>query len=483
MNTKINSKLAEPALIIAVILIFIVLQVPTISNPSWEKYDGWRQGDTYSIALNFYQYEYNILKPQFNYDGPANNYVQLEFQIMPFMAATAFKILNKTTPLIPRALSLLFFLGSAIYLYFIMRKFTGVTASVCGLAIYLFMPINRLYSRAIMPEAAALFFLCGGVYYLLEWYLDGKPLHIWLSALFTAVAITQKTPVIFAGILVLCIFIWRLKSGIIRSVTFYGYGLISLGIPAAYYIYASNIAVFKFVDGISAKHIFTDKIFSIFTKKGLDFFGTNLPLFFGWTLIIFAVIGLLLTFSKERRFILVWALAFILEWVTIAAVIKLGYYLIFMSPVFAVLSAVAVSDLWKWKRQIAVIGTAAAVCITVYSGVRRSKELIQIREDVGTTAALIQKYTESDDIIAITGTDPSYLNAANRRGYRANIKYYDYIPREPEGEVKYFIDHGVSCFVLLEGSIPPGDSGYIDYLRTNYSVIDSDGFCTLFKLE
>lgn len=478
-----NNRLIAVGLIIILIAIFLGIQLPGIGNMPWEKYDSWRQSDTYSIAVNYHQYEYNILKPQFNYDGPADNYIQLELQIMPFMAATAFKILGTTTPAIPRAINLMFFIASALFVYFIMRRFTEVLPSVCGFAVYLFMPITLLYSRAIMPEAPALFFYCGGVYFLLRWYLDSKNIFMWISALLVAIAITQKTPIIFIGILILYTFISKLKKDCIRSPLFYGYGAIALGIPALYYFYSSTIATFKFVNGITLKHVFTKEIFSIFTKEGLKFFYTNLPMNFGWMLLIFAGIGLLLSFSKKRSFVLVWAAAILLEWVTIVALIRFGYYLIFMAPVLSVLCAIAVSELWKWKKQIAVFGTVFMICSTAYLGVIQFRSRVIVDEKIDAAAAFIRNNTGSDDIIAVSSVNPVYHNAANRRGYRANIKYYDYIPRDPEDEIKYFIEHGVSHFVVVGGSIPNDDNGYLAYLEANYTIVGSDGYCTLFSLN
>ena len=482
-KTIAKNRAVELVLFMLLLLLYLGKQLPAINNPPWENYETWRQGDTYSIAVNFYQYEYHILRPQLNYDGPGDNYVQLEFQIMPFLAATLFRLLKSTAPAIPRAINLILFLGSAAYTYGIMRKFAGMLPSLCGLAIYLFMPITLLYSRAIMPESSALFFYCGGVYYLLRWYLYNNRVSVWTSAFFVAIAITQKTPTLFVGILILFVFLWKLKKDCIRSFTFYGYGAIALGIPAAYYSYASTVAVFHFVNGITAKHILTDEIFSVFTKKGISFFLSSPPRNFGWVVILFAGAGFLLTFTKERRFVLVWALSFGLEWATIVAAIKFGYYLIFMAPVFSVLCAIVLSDLLKWKKQIAVYGAVLLVCWTAYSGIRQSNSLVKPHEKIEAIAAFLSSHTREEDIIAIAALNPVYLNAANRRGYRANLKYYDYIPQEPRDEIRYFMDHGVTWFLVIGGSIPDDDAGYLDYLEKNYIVAGSDDNCTLFRLE
>ncbi len=68
-----------------------LLRLKGIHDPILD-HPGWRQGDTAAIARNFAQLQYDILAPQTDYDGPPPNYVELELQIVPFLAATLYKI-------------------------------------------------------------------------------------------------------------------------------------------------------------------------------------------------------------------------------------------------------------------------------------------------------------------------------------------------------------------------------------------------------
>ena len=65
-----------------------LLRLKGIHSPIFD-HPGWRQGDTAAIARNFAQLQYNIFLPQVDYNGPPPNYVELELQIVPFLAATA----------------------------------------------------------------------------------------------------------------------------------------------------------------------------------------------------------------------------------------------------------------------------------------------------------------------------------------------------------------------------------------------------------
>ena len=81
MNIIRNKKI----LTVFLFLIIISMRIPYIDNSPAELGDMWRQIDTESIARNFVKYKFNIFYPQFNYDGPIPNYVQLEFQITTFI--------------------------------------------------------------------------------------------------------------------------------------------------------------------------------------------------------------------------------------------------------------------------------------------------------------------------------------------------------------------------------------------------------------
>ena len=186
---------------------FFLFQLPRLDQAPWENYDSWRQTDTYTIAQNYAQRDMNPLRPQFNYDGPGDNYVQLELQVMPYLSAVLFKILGREPYWVPRLISLLFFMGSAVFCYGIGRRLLkNRWAALGAFAVYLVMPISLLYSRAIMPEAAALFFYTAAIYFFLRWYQGGGRGALALSGVMMGLAIMEKTPTAFAGLMIVVLF-------------------------------------------------------------------------------------------------------------------------------------------------------------------------------------------------------------------------------------------------------------------------------------
>src|SRR5581483_10608632 len=93
------------ALLAGLLLRLHGLHDPVLDHP------GWRQGDTAAIARNFATLEYNPLRPQTDYDGPPPNYVELELQIVPFLAATLYKIFG-IHEVFGRLISIAFSLGT-----------------------------------------------------------------------------------------------------------------------------------------------------------------------------------------------------------------------------------------------------------------------------------------------------------------------------------------------------------------------------------
>lgn len=462
--------------------VFLAIQGGRISVPPWDGAGEWRQTDTYSMAQNFVQFDMNPLRPQLNYDGVADNYAQLELQIMPYLSALVFRATGRMDPAVCRVVSLLFFLGSGVFVYLLLRSFVGPVPALIGYGLYLFLPLSMLMAACIQPEACALFFYCGGVYFLRRYHLTGRSRFLAAASAMTAAAIMEKTPVAFVGLLFLYVLISVMGKTFYKNPWFYGCGAITLLPPIALIVYSSRHSVFRFVDGIASKHVLTKEIFSLFTKEGISFFYRSFTTYFGWAAIVLSVLGALFLFKKENRFNLVWTAAFVLECVTVVAVIKFVYYLVFILPICAMLAALAAEDLMAYRKSVVAV---ACVFMVISLGLRNGEtwQTTQELELVGQVGRFVEENTAFDDGIAIGNLSPSCLNAANRRGYRANIKYYDYIPTGPAEEIAYFIDHGVRWMVVVNGGIVNDtDGSYLAYVRENFPVHAASEQCVIYDL-
>ncbi|WP_282942076.1 phospholipid carrier-dependent glycosyltransferase [Paenibacillus sp. RC67] len=463
--------------LIVLILIFIaVLRVPTLANSPYE-YDSWRQSDTESIAINFLENHFNLLYPQLNYDGPMPNYVQLEFQITTGIIAVLYNLFGYHY-MLARIVPLSFFIGSAYFLYLIAKRYYSVQTAWITTLLYGILPLSILYSRAIMPESAALFFMLGAFYLFVQW-IDHKRFWVLIAAgVFTALAISQKIPTVFVGIPMMGM---ALKEYRLRSLVrweLWLFALMSLLPPYLYFQWLSTIAEFPFVTGIATKHILPSLFTSIASPEALHFFAEQVPNAFTWYGIVLFIAGLLTIHWKKEYPIGIWTLAMLVELVTVVATIKFDYYLILIGPLVALLGGVTLGSIWN-KLPGKVVTVIAIVLIAwqsyqLTSPLLREQHTVLLRQ-----AEVVQAYTSTNDLIVVGTDDPSLLNASHRKGWRVG----NTMPQDPIAELQYFVKMGAKYFVPLRGHIDGDDGSLQQYVKDRYTLIDvKDGYF-IYKLQ
>ncbi len=148
-----------------------MLRLKGIHNPLLD-HPGWRQGDTAAIARNFAQLNFNIFYPQTEYDGPPPNYVELELQIVPYLAAIAYKIFG-VHEVFGRLIAIAFGIGTIGAVGFFARwLFAGPVAGVAAMALYAIFPGSIYYARTFQPDGAMVFFLVAALYAWSRWVVD-----------------------------------------------------------------------------------------------------------------------------------------------------------------------------------------------------------------------------------------------------------------------------------------------------------------------
>jgi hypothetical protein len=141
----------------------LALRLKGIHNPILD-HPGWRQGDTAAIARNFAQLDYNPLHPQVDYNGPPPNYVELELQIVPFAAATLYKVFG-VHEIFGRLISVAFSLGTVGVLYFFGRWLFASEVAGFGAALaFALYPGSVYYGRTFTPDTTMIFFLTAALF-------------------------------------------------------------------------------------------------------------------------------------------------------------------------------------------------------------------------------------------------------------------------------------------------------------------------------
>lgn len=474
-----NNKRYTTAITILVFLFIFAIRIPHINNSPCEQGDFWRQSDTESMARNFLEDKFNIFYPQFNYDGEKPNYVQLEFQITTFLIALLYKAFGYHYYL-ARLVPIMFFMGSAIYLYLIVRRYYGNPGAWYTVIAYAIMPMNIFYTRAIMPESAALFFFIGAFYYFTKWYDNEKLSTLFVSALFTCLSISQKTPTIFIGLAMIFLLVKKYGFRFLLKWELWAFAFIAL-LPNVIYIqWSRSIAEFDYVTNIGIIHIVPKSIKAFLDIESYKLAGGEIVAAVSPGLILLIIAGLIDSKWSKDYPILFWTVAMLLEIIAVAAVIKLRYYFIFITPIAAIWAGKAMGRLGNSRRLI--FSVFMGLSILAFWNFKGCKSFFAEKENILKQAEVIEMYTQEDDLVAIGTIEPTLLNQSRRSGWRANIKYYKEIPIGPEKEITYLIEKGVKYFSPLGGYIYGDDGSYMKYLEENFEKL-GEGDYFIFKLR
>ncbi len=186
--------IAGPGWHLALILVLLGLRFlhfrPVLDGPH-----EFRQSDTAMYALGFYKYEFNILRPSVCWRGNYRLYA-LEFPIHEFLAAVLYKAFGPHLAL-ARLVTLLFFAGSAWYLYRVLCRVAEARLARVAVVLYCAFPLGFVYSRAVHIDAAALCFAHASLYYLLLAADRPGLMRPALAAIAGALAWTVKAPYVF----------------------------------------------------------------------------------------------------------------------------------------------------------------------------------------------------------------------------------------------------------------------------------------------
>ena len=200
--------------LLGVLTVALALRLYGIGNPIMD-HPGWRQGDTAAIARNFAQRKFDIMYPQTTYNGPPPNYVELELQIVPFLAASLYKLFG-VHEVFGRLISLAFSLGTVVLVAVFARwLFAGNLAGLIAGFFYAVFPGSVYYGRTFMPDCAMVFFLTAALYAAARLLLERERLATrgvaWTTALLTLAYLAK--PVALVGLVPLLGLLWdRFRS-------------------------------------------------------------------------------------------------------------------------------------------------------------------------------------------------------------------------------------------------------------------------------
>jgi|SRR5579872_3152576 len=423
--------------LLGALVLGLVLRLHGIHNPLLD-HPSWRQGDTASIARNFALLRYNPFFPQTNYDGPPPNYVELELQIVPFLAATLYKIFG-IHEVFGRLLSIAFSVATiAVIGLFARRLFISGVAGAAAAFLFAVFPGSMYYGRTFMPDTTMVFFLTAALYSTWCWFEDrnGKLGSVWRPAVLALFAFLAK-PVALVGavpIAAMGVALHGVRETLARAATWV-YAAIAIIPLIAYLRFEHSIAEWHWASGITQKHVIPSLVEAfrspatlaakivLFVREGHMLWQTMLgPI--GCVLAVAGVV--LLAAGAMRGGVLLWSwlAAMALYGFTVVTVEPVDYYLYPALPLAALLGGGALGWLYARARpatpseRIAwlIVGIVALAGTTAYDRTRISKYYAW-RVGVYQQARALDAGLPKGVLVVMGHYDPSILYYINRYGW------------------------------------------------------------------
>lgn len=203
---KIIKIIKSPYLYLVLILALgFWLRLYKIDNPIAD-WHSWRQADTAAVARNFYKEGYNPflprgddmsaiseIKPQLNLE----RYRFVEFPIYPSLVYFGYLLNGGVDEKIARLVSVIFSLGSIIFIYFIVKRSSTTFHALLSSFIFATLPFSIYYSRVTLPEPSLIFFSLGMFYFVDLWIYENSRRLYFMGIFFTACAFLTKPMAIF----------------------------------------------------------------------------------------------------------------------------------------------------------------------------------------------------------------------------------------------------------------------------------------------
>ncbi len=435
--------------LLSILLVALVARLYKIDSPIAD-WHSWRQADTAAVTRNFIKYGFNPFVPKFDdlsgiSEHPVvniNGYRFVEFPIYNIVVYPLYLLLGVVDKY-SRLVSVLFSLGSIIFLYLISKRYLGVITALIIVAVYGLLPFNIFFSRTSLPEPTFLFFSLGMIYFVDKGIWESKRnWGIW-AVVFTAVAFLIKPWAIFF-VPPLVYSVIKKEGSLKKSIKYLWFFVLALvpfilwrlwilnhaeGIPASGWLLNS--------DGIRFRPAFWWWLIS--ERIGREILGaTGLVLF---------VIGLLIRPKEKNYFFHVWLLSFFAYFVIFATGnVRHNYYQYIFVPIAAVFFTLGFVYLITGVKEFlprfwTIILATLFLPLSFYFSYTQVKGFYQVNNPV-----IVEAGKEADKIlpaeamiVAPYNGDTAFLYQTNRSGF----------PFTPLPLTEMVADYGVTNFISV----------------------------------
>ena len=398
----------------------------------------WRQTETTSNVVNFYERDFHPLHPQVhNLEWPEGS-KKMEFPIMQWLMAWGYFLFGENIWIV-RFLSFLIGLGTVFGMHRLVRhlfqdEFLALLSAWC----MAFSPVFFYYTVNPLPDNLALMAGTWGIALFIKWVRLRDRVDLWLSAGFLLLATLAKLPfILFYGLPFGFALVDTIRSRFKRLPQNVGValpGILSLAFPAAWYLSVIPTWTGNGVVG-GILHATPDEYFILLKIFVKNIVSTLPELMINYGSFAFFVMGVYYLFrNKARKHQLWWAFAIWASGVGAYYLFEINmittvhdYYLFPFLPGLFLILIYGLRKVWKWRSPWAQRFVFFAMLVLPLTAVLRtyprwakigfSKDLITYREEL--------RRAVPDDALVLAGSDLSphiYLYHLHKRGWHLAIE-------------------------------------------------------------
>lgn len=417
------------------LILFIILSLSLglrlykINRPLAD-WHSWRQADTAAVARNFVKDGYNPFIPKYDdmsaqansHDNP-NRYRFVEFPIYNSLVALVWSIFGISTTS-ARLVTVFISLVSTVFLYLLVRHFSGLLTASLAAFFFTIIPYNIFYSSTILPGPLMVLGLLALYFFFTKWLQNDKN-YFWLGlAILSAnLAILTWPIALFFTLPIAYLAFDKYKFGAFKKINLWIFALLAI-LP----FLAWRLWMVRFPEGIPNWNF-------LINEDNIRFKGA----FFRWLIVermgkliltlggfVLFVVGVLKKPTSTEKFFYYSCLASVALYFTVFASgnIRHDYYQVPLVPFAAIFMAQGVKILTNLpanyfaKSLGPLIAFVATISVVVF-GFYEIKGYYWInRPQIVEAGQAVDRLLPKDaTVIAPYNGDAAFLYQTNRRGY------------------------------------------------------------------
>jgi 4-amino-4-deoxy-L-arabinose transferase-like glycosyltransferase len=447
----------------------------------------WRQADTAAVARNFIKEGWDFLRPRIDNLMPLHSdklnserLFLVEPPIYNSLVAGVYRIFGVQVKY-ARLVSIIFSLGSILFLYLITTHFWGETTGLLAAFFFATLPYNIFYSRVVLPEPMIIFLTLGMFHFAIKWLEKELVVNFLLFTFFSLLSFSQKAfPLFFLLPLFILIF-EKFRFSFLKQPKLYLWLAVSF-LP----FFLWRFWISQFPEGIPAN-------LWLFNQGNIRFSGAFFhwifakrigELILGYWGLPFLVLGIIQKPKKEGWFFHLWLLSILIYIAVFAAGnVTHDYYQIPLVPIFCIFLAKGASLLLFEGREIFnktffyLLFSICFLFMTAFSWYE-VRNFYNIQGGVDLAGVAVDELTLKDALV-LTGdsSDATLLYNTNRWGWSGG--YASNFPNSKE-TIEKIRSLGGLVYVTTKFD---RNSNFGHYMLENYQVVKETNQFIIFSLR